>query len=177
VHSRRITFSLFLPTLSLLLWVCLIAVPTTLNYARFLQEAHGARTLSLSSPPFQMNLPRARFLPFAAFSATHLSGDALPAINVPGFVTEMLVSMLLRSWPTVWHPAAIPFESWRAIIWPFYCLPFWWFAGIGFDALFRRRQRRWPWFVVGTLLCIVFIVRLDHFHSYCGLPNLSLNQA
>jgi hypothetical protein len=45
---------------------------------------------------------------------------------------------------------------WRGLIFPIYCLPFRWFAGLGIDA-FRGRRCHWTVFLFGTLLTAFFV--------------------
>lgn len=58
-------------------------------------------------------------------------------------------------------------DTWRDITYPIFSLPFWWFAGTGWDALFYRRRIRWPFLLLGTLLSILFIV------AYFGLRSVT----
>jgi hypothetical protein len=46
------------------------------------------------------------------------------------------------------------YALWRAIILPVCCLPFWWFAGIGLDALTTRRRRSWWVLLLGSTLWV-----------------------
>jgi len=159
VPTRRVPLSLILPILSLAIWIAVVLIPTTLTYVYFLQKAQGAPSLSITLPLAHLNLPRAHFLSFAADRAAYRFGHAMLAINIPATAIELPIDRFTSSWPSTRVPSGMHFESWRAVIYPFYCLPFWWCAGVGLDALLRRRQLRWPWLLVGTLLWgfIVFI--------------------
>jgi hypothetical protein len=70
-----------------------------------------------------------------------------------------------------WMPGDVDFGAWRAITLPFLCLPFWWIAGRGIDALTALTHRqiapriRWPevavgsvWLAGGVTLLIGFLV-------------------
>jgi hypothetical protein len=81
----------------------------------------------------------------------------MTAINMPGMFVEMLVD-LPTTWPDSWHPAGLMLMSWRAIIMPFYCLPFWWFVGVGLDTAVGRRNLRWGWLTLGTALFVLLAV-------------------
>lgn len=157
VPSRRISFSLLLPVLSLVLWVCLISVPTTLIYANFQLSARGAPAVSISSGMGKVTIPRKRFLRFAAAAATLRLVHVIQAIDLPAIAIELPFSRLSSTWPGTWTPAGMTVESWRAVIYPIYCLPFWWFVGVGLDGLLKRRHLRWPWLLIGTLLCGLFL--------------------
>jgi hypothetical protein len=81
------------------------------------------------------------------------------AINLPGVFVEALISLPI-SWPDSWHPEGLTLDSWRAIILPFFCLPFWWFVGRGTDALLGRRRLHWVTLLLGSILCSCFIVMI-----------------
>jgi hypothetical protein len=51
----------------------------------------------------------------------------------------------------------MPRRAWNALSFPFYCLPFWWFVGRGFDVLLSRERLSWPSLPLGTLLCVFFL--------------------
>jgi hypothetical protein len=157
VPSRRIAFSLLLPILSLALWVSLVAVPTTLSYISLLQSAHHVSVVTIQKGGFVTTVPHEHLFRFAAASATFRFAHFIEAINLPAFSIDLLISRFSSSWPSTWMPSGIPFESWRAIAYPFYCLPFWWFTGLGLDALLKRRHLHWPVLLLGTLLCSFFL--------------------
>jgi hypothetical protein len=43
---------------------------------------------------------------------------------------------------------------WPATIFPFLALPFWYFAGLGFDAAAYRMHAAWPLHLLGTLVVL-----------------------
>jgi hypothetical protein len=90
----------------------------------------------------------------------------MTAINLPGMVGEILTS-LPTSWPESWHPAKMDLEPWRVVIYVFYCLPFWWFAGLGIDAALGRRRLHWIVLLLGTLSFVGLVVLL------CGLATVT----
>jgi len=47
-------------------------------------------------------------------------------------------------------------DTWRAIAFPFFCLPAWWLVGLGVDVLLKQRRLHWFTFLTGTLLFILF---------------------
>jgi hypothetical protein len=59
-----------------------------------------------------------------------------------------------------WKPFAMDFLVWRAITWPFLCLPFWWIAGRAIDALNAIPKRKliprigWTETIIGFLFMI-----------------------
>jgi hypothetical protein len=156
MRASHTSFSILLPLLELAVWIVLVAVPATLVFLNLNQMAHGSPTAHIGSGQFAMQIPRQHFLWFAFWAATTHSAHAITAINVPGTIPEVLLS-LPTSWPTSWRPAGLTLDSWRAVIFPFFCLPAWWFAGLGLDSLLGRRQLHWATFLLGTIFSLLFI--------------------
>ncbi|MBB5343030.1 hypothetical protein [Tunturibacter empetritectus] len=150
----RASFSYLLPLFSLGLWIVLVAVPVTLIYLSLQQEAHGSNVVRMQFGEFTQVISRSHFLTFALKMGT-LSKKAhlIEAVNLPAFAVDLLISRLSGHWPMGWTPSGFMPEQWNALSFPFYCLPFWWFVGTGFDAVFSHKRLRWPSMLVGTLLC------------------------
>jgi hypothetical protein len=153
----RPSFSVLLPLLELALWVVLIAVPATMVFLNLSQMAHGSPTAHIGSGQFGMQIPREHFLWFAFWSAATRGAHAIAAINIPGIIVEILIS-LPTSWPHLWHPNGWMMDTWRTVTFPFFCLPAWWFAGLGIDSLLGRRRLYGATFLFGTIFFVVFIV-------------------
>jgi hypothetical protein len=83
--------------------------------------------------------------------ATVSKAHMIKAINLPGTIFEILIS-LPTSWPSTWHPAALLPETWDALVYPFFCLPFWWLVGCGLDGLLHKERLHWSLLLIGTLL-------------------------
>ena len=93
------------------------------------------------------------YIPFTDIrvSRSHI----ISTISLPVTVVEGMISLpLLR--PSSWRPADLNVDSWRALGYPIYCIPVWWFVGIGMDSLFGKRQLGWPSQLAGTLLMLLF---------------------
>ena len=61
-------------------------------------------------------------------------------LNIPAMLIEIGIS-LPTSWPMSYRPAwarPIGLDGFRALTWPIWALPFWFFAGRGIDSFFRR---------------------------------------
>lgn len=157
VPARRIAASLLLPILSMALWVCLIATPTTLTYVDLQQHARGAPAVIITNKNYRWTVPRRRFLSFAADTSTRRFGTFMTAVNLPAIAIALPIDRLTPAWPMDWTPFGMTYQAWRAITYPIYCLPFWWFVGIGIDGLLKRRRLRWPACLIGTLFCGIFI--------------------
>jgi hypothetical protein len=157
MKTSRIRFSFLLPVLELTVWVVLILVPATLLFLQYRSEP-GLHRIGI----IDVTIPRDHLLPFAAESAAIRYLEFFCALDFPGMIGEVLVS-LPTSWPASWHPAGISLQSWRPLSLPFYSLPAWWLVGRGLDALISRRRMHWLLGVSGSLLCLLCIVVL------CGL--------
>jgi hypothetical protein len=140
--DSRIRFTLLLPLLSLTAWICLVAVPATVGDL-------------LLRDPHKLFQPR---------RLDH-TGEKVPhaalwfnGIDMPANFVELPIDRLLPAWPDTWYPEGFTVFSWRAITFPFYSLPFWWFAGLGLDTLFGNRHLRWPVLLLGSALWSCFVL-------------------
>ncbi len=88
MKPTRVPFTLVLPLLNMLVWVLLIAVPTTIGVLHLRALAHGAPAVHLSSGPWNLNLPRSRFVSFSADGAAYRPAHWLTATNLPGLLAE-----------------------------------------------------------------------------------------
>lgn len=155
----RLPFSLLLPLLALSLWVAVVAVPMTPLYFQLREEAKTATDKTVTVGDFQYTIPAANYVSYAMGQALEKRSPWLTAINLPGMVGEVLTS-LPGTWPESWHPENLELEQWRVLIFTFYCLPFWWLAGLGLDAALGRRRPHWVVLLLGTLLFAGFAVLL-----------------
>ena len=151
----RVSFSVLLPLIDLVIWVVLLAVPATLVFLNLERVAQGSGVANIQAEMFSASIPRKQFLSFALQSAAIKSSSTVAAANMPGFFGELLIS-LPTSWPASWHPAGMMLDTWRAITFPFFCLPAWWLVGLGVDVLLKWRRLHWVTFLTGTLLFILF---------------------
>jgi len=161
VKLSRLPFSTLLPLVSLALWATLIAVPLTLSYG-----GHQAASKNAGSAPTSEEL---KYLSDGKISQISITVDdspiyratrfshAIQNINLPALAVDLLIDRFSSSWPDSRTPFGLYFETWRAIIYPIYCLPFWWIAGLGIDAVRGRRHLRWPVLLLATLLCGFFL--------------------
>lgn len=149
--SDRISFARTLPIVALLLSYLIIAIPATITFAN--EKIASRSTHNISR---QVAAPHDHALRFSTADASH----AIQAINLPGFLVEMALSVITGSWPHGWSPASINLLTWRALAFPIYCLAFWYFVGLGLDALSGERRLR-PWVLfAGSLLWILFVLLL-----------------
>jgi hypothetical protein len=161
VKPSRVSFSLLLPLLELVIWVLLVPIPTTLFYLGTRTSTQPSGDVVISTKSGTYTVPQAAMRRIALEGPATRASHLLAALNIPGTIVEALLS-LPTSWPHLWRPADLPMNVWRAITLPFFCLPAWWFVGRGFDSV-QARQVRWPVALIGTILFIGVVV------LFCGL--------
>ena len=151
---------MLLAVLELTLWAVLVPTQAALVYLRMRQMAKGSPQLHLQIGEFSLAIPRKEFLTHALTSVTMRISPILATVNFPGTFIEAPVSTALSGTPHAWHPFVYTWESWREISFPLFCIPAWWFAGRGLDALLGWRRPRWWTLLIGTLLCAGFLTML-----------------
>jgi hypothetical protein len=149
-------FSILLPLFDLAIWVVLVIVPTTIAYMSLLQMAHNSSTAEIRSGGTSFaSVPRERFASFALSVGTIRQSHLITAINMPGIVSDLFISI------PIWHidrlRTQMTMESWRALSFPLFCLPAWWFVGKGVDALVGSIRLHWSSLLLGCLFCALFI--------------------
>jgi hypothetical protein len=158
MREDRIPLSHILPVVDLALLVLLVFVPITMTAMHLYAALKGSSQVEIHSGQFDMTLPRDQIVPAAIRMVTLSKAQTMMAINLPGMVFEILIS-LPTSWPLTWHPAAMLLDTWRALVYPFFCLPFWWLVGCGLDGIVSRQRLHWSLLLIGTLLsgtCLTF---------------------
>ncbi len=157
MNSTRNSFSVFLPVLVLASWAASLLVPTGVMYLRLLQRAHGAGGTNHSYGDLYLNIPRERYLSFVFEHVISEKSQSITAMNMPGIVVELLVS-LPTTFPDSWYPKQFELFNWRSIAFPFYCLPFWWLVGRGLDSVLGWRRLWLTTILTGFLLQIACLV-------------------
>jgi hypothetical protein len=157
MRGDRIPFSHILPVIDLALLVVLVFVPITITAMHFYEASHGSDEVHIHSGQFDMSFQRSQIVPWAIRLGTAPAAHTIKAINLPGTIFDILVS-LPTSWPSMWHPQALLPETWDALVYPFYCLPFWWLVGCGLDGLLRKERLHWSLLLTGTLLSLTCLV-------------------
>ena len=158
MREERLPLSHILPVVDLALLVLFVIVPITLTSAHLYEASKGSSQVEIHSGQFDMTLPRAQIVPLAIRMVTVSKAHIMKAINLPGMIFDILIS-LPTSWPYNWHPAALLLDTWDALVYPFFCLPFWWLVGRGLDGVIHKDRLHWSLLLIGTLLsglCIVF---------------------
>lgn len=150
---------MLLPALDLILWAILALVPATLYYLGFEADARDPHPLSLVAPQPDAADARTVHASPEQIASAQLAiamegrGYLLTALNLPAMVPEVLTS-LPTTWPESWHPQGIDLFTWRALVFPLYALPAWWFAGVCLDAMLGRRRLHWASAFTALLLFV-----------------------
>jgi hypothetical protein len=157
----RPSFSILLPLITLALAFAVLSALTTLRYGNFRRVSAHGRAVRIHNHAFDVRFTPDQFLAASVGTAAGMAGRPILAANLPAMSVEAAISGIARSWPESWRPKAFGPTTeglllWRALISPIYCLPFWWFAGLGLDAAFARRRLRWPALLLGTVLFGLF---------------------
>jgi hypothetical protein len=160
VKITHISFGLLLPIIELTIWTILVPSYSGSLYYRLRQASRGSEQVNIRSGEMEMRLRKDRWLSFAIASLPPRRARAVVASNLPGVLPEVLVSLLTPQ-PGKWHPSAISLDAWRAHTLPFYCLPFWWLAGLGLDGLLWKRRLHWAALSVAVVLFLIFAVLLS----------------
>jgi hypothetical protein len=147
--------SILLPLLALTVWVGVVAIPVTLKMMEFRNLTGGTRNATVSVGTYRGTISPGNFLPFAVNEAVITHSHVIAALNMPGTMVEMPISVA-TTWPEEWYPKRLELWTWRAVSEPIYCLPFWWMVGCGIDGLLRRRRLRWPVMLFGTMMFGMF---------------------
>jgi hypothetical protein len=160
----RIPFSHLLPLIDLVLLVILVFVPVTLTAFRLYQAANGSDHIHLRSGEFDVDLPRDQIIPWAIRVATVPRARTMMAINLPGSIIQWLISLPSRtSPPSGWHPQVLALETWQALVFPFFALPFWWLVGCGLDVPAYKEHLHWSLLATGTVLFVLLFAVIISF--------------
>jgi hypothetical protein len=154
MRLNRLSFALLLPALEIAIWLVLVPTQIGLIYSR-LQQLNSPTSSTIRIAPgsaIAIQKPESDHPLFALALrfGTYANGDLIAAINLPGVFVDGLVSIPFSDTHTD-YPAKIGMQARRAIVLPFYCLPVWWFVGVGLDVASGRRTLRWGWLLLGTV--------------------------
>src|SRR4051794_11022445 len=100
---------MLLPVAVLSLVMAIVLIPATLLTFR-LDSLHA--------------VPPDRSFAFALNLVTSQESQAVTAMNLPGTLIAVLISLPL-SWPLLWRPQSVSLDLWRTLTYPFFCLPAW----------------------------------------------------
>jgi hypothetical protein len=178
MRGDRIPFSHILPIIDLALLVLLVIVPITMTSIHLYEASKGATQVHIQSGQFDMMLSRDQIVPWAIRVATMPRALTMMTINLPGVLIQALISLpAIKSGAQGWHPQALTLQTWQALVFPFFALPFWWLVGCGLDGLFRKERLHWSLLVGGTLLfglCLAAVIAFCFPMSLADRADLAL---
>lgn len=145
---QRISSAALLPLAELSLWCALVLLPTLFIYGQlYVLQARG--NASLGSGQFEFWLATVCEHRFYTIVNLNLPGALVGApLSVPA-------ASYLRS-----HPRVFSVRTWHTVTMPFFCIPAWWFLGLGIDAALTRKRLHWGLHAIGSILCCVCIAAL-----------------
>jgi hypothetical protein len=123
-----------------------------------------------------MTFPRSQIIPWSIRAATVPRARTMMAINLPGALIQWLISLpSSNATRSGWHPQALLLETWQALVFPFFALPFWWLVGCGLDGLVYRQKLHLALRVIGTV-CFAFCLAIvfDYFFRTFALDRVDL---
>jgi hypothetical protein len=169
-----IRFAHLLPLLALALLVLLVLVPVTVTALHLYQAAGSSPMLHVHTAQIVGELPRSQIVPLSIRIVTMHRAALMRAINLPGALPEAALSLAASGWPlSGWHPPGLLFETWSALVYPFFALPFWWLAGRGLDALLLREPLPAALSVAGAVLGLLAAgLALHLWHGAGARPDL-----
>jgi hypothetical protein len=154
----RIRFSHILPVVDLALLVLLVFVPITMTTLHLYQASNGSDQVHLHNGQFDITIPRDQIVLWAIRVVTVSKARTMMVINLPGALFQWLISLPSSSGSRFgWHPQALALDTWRALVFPFFALPFWWLVGCGLDTLLGRLRLHWSLLLTGTLLFAIYL--------------------
>lgn len=90
--------------------------------------------------------------------------DFVAALNLPAGAIQLPYVIFFSPDKREWMPAEMDFRLWRALTWPLLCIPFWWMASRGIDALIALKQGQllpkisWLESILGAVMAVLFAV-------------------
>ena len=104
-------------------------------------------------------LPRDQWLTFSLSEIGQRRFRFITDLNLPGAVVGAPLYVPAASFLRQ-HPGVLSMRVWHTITIPFFCLPAWWFVGVGLDGLFARRRLHWTLLVSGSILSAACLARV-----------------
>jgi hypothetical protein len=174
----RLPFSHLLPLIDLALLVILVFVPITMTALHLYQISNGADPVHIHDGELELSFPRGQIIPWAIRASTMPRACVMMAINIPGALISALISLpSISSGHQAWHPQAVTLQTWQALVFPFFALPFWWLVGCGLDSLVYSERLHWILRLSGTILfafCLAIVIGFYSRTSVSDRADLAL---
>jgi hypothetical protein len=155
VKPQRISWSFVLPFAELALWSALVVIPTLLMYGEF-YSLHRHENTSTSSAQFDLIVSRGGWLEFSLATVCERRFHTIVNLNLPGALIGAPLTAPVASYFRR-NPSAFSVQTWHAVTIPFFCLPAWWFVGLGMEGVLTRKRLNWALRSVGSTLCCACI--------------------
>ena len=167
---RSVRFTWLLPMVGVAVWVAVIAVPAVQTCRMLRAIGAQGRNATVRVGLFEGTILPENFWPFAVNEAVVTHSHALTAIQMPGALVEMPLTVALTN-PSLWYPKRLDEWTWSLLEMPLYCLPAWCLVGLGMDGLLGRRRVRWPLLVLGSVAWATFVFMLGEYLLGWMLPG------
>ena len=152
-RQRFASFAVWMPVLDLAIWAGLVLTLAVLLFVQAHDVSIGPSDAVHADYTFDVRQDDLLDIPLTNISVSR--SHVISAISLPATVVEGMFSLPLVR-PSSWHPADLRMDSWRALTYPIYCLPVWWFVGRGMDSLFGKRSLGWLSKLAGIFLLLLF---------------------
>ena len=162
VRKIRGPLTLWLPLGAMAVWLGMVAVPAVQMDLELRQVTGNVKNATVAVGSFQSTIPPSHFAAYAVNEAVVTHSHVLTAMNLPGALMEMPVSVATTR-PEKKKKRRLDVWTGRAWTMPVYCLPAWWLVGLGIEALLGRRRLHWPVAVLGGVVCGLLVVMLCGF--------------
>ena len=145
---QEISCASLLPLAELSLWCALVLLPTLFMYGQlYLFQALG--NAPLGSGQFEFSLA----------TVSERRFYTIVNLNLPGVLVGAPFSAPAASYFRS-HPRVFSVRTWHTVTLPFFCIPAWWFLGVGMDAALTRKRLHWGLRAIGSILCCACIAVL-----------------
>lgn len=148
MKQRKISYAGLLPLAELSLWCAIVVLPTLFMYGQ----------LCLALPRGNASL-RSGQLEFLLASVCEHRFYTIANLNLPGVLVGAPLSVPAAAYLRG-HPRMFSVRTWHSVTMPFFCIPAWWFLGLGMDAALARKRLHWGLHAIGSILSCVCIATL-----------------
>jgi hypothetical protein len=152
----RFALSLWLPIFAVLLSAAIVLVPATRVYLRWKAAVGNSDKLVLTWGEFGMMIPRDHLLHSAVETSALREQGTIVLLNAPGHLIGALASQLIVHHANGFPDSLGPF-LWKAVSFPLFAIPAWFFVGRGIDGLLLRRRMRLLDLVLSAILSLLSI--------------------
>jgi hypothetical protein len=159
---------MLLPLLVFAIWIALVVTPAVLVFIQSHETSIGPKDSLNADYTFDIRRDDLLSIPMTEIMVSR--AHTIGTVSLPATVVETLISApSIR--PSSWHSADFTLDYLRALAYPLYCLPVWWFVGAGVDALLGRRHIGSAAKLTGTALTLLFTLIFLGFRSGFKQPD------